>query len=351
MERILLVKGIAGLGNRVLCLLTASLYSRVSGRRLVVDWRDQNYSTGGINAFHHFFVSPLAAPTDAVPETDSVAPAIWRNHLDESAWSMKVLYGSVNDAQGWRRFSIDLGQTDYPERVAVLWTYTDELDPLRPHLGIAEPLTQSSRSAILRKLLSETLSLHPRIVEKVDRFKQQHFRRQMVGIHIRYSDHRGALRASLKALHQLLERKPICGIFLSTDNIQVKQLFEKKYGCVVSTSHWYAPIPGQPLHFGAHRPSVMEAGVEALIDLYLLAGCDDLIIDTSSSFAYLATLLTNTPAERILDVKRRNKLPPRMRDATTRLMRRVRFHSWAPAIIGKLVRQPRLVARERPVRQ
>lgn len=91
----------------------------------------------------------------------------------------------------------------------------------------------------------------------------------------------------------------------------------------------------------------MEAGVEALIDLYLLAGCDDLIIDTSSSFAYLATLLTNTPVERILDVKRRNKLPAPMRDATTRLMRRLRLHSWAPAIIGKLVRQPRLAAHER----
>jgi hypothetical protein len=101
-EPILLVKGIAGLGNRLLCLLTASLYARLSGRKLVVDWRDENYSSGAVNAFHHFFQSSLCAPADQVPATDSVAPAIWRGRLHESAWSMKVRYGSVNDAQGWR---------------------------------------------------------------------------------------------------------------------------------------------------------------------------------------------------------------------------------------------------------
>jgi len=348
MEEILLVKGIAGLGNRILCLLTASLYARLSGRKLIVDWRDENYSSNGVNAFHQFFESPLCGPADEVPEIDSVTPVIWRSCLHESAWSMMVRYGSVNDAQGWRPFSIDLGQLDYSEQVAVMWTYTDELDPLMPYLNLAnDPLAGASRFVILRTLLGETLVLHPRIREKVEQFKHNHFKGRMIGVHIRYSDYRTALWATLKVLRQILNRDTTCRIFLSTDNIQIKRLFEEKYEYVISTPHWYASTPGRPLHFGTHRPDPMEAGVEALIDLYLLAECDNLIIDTSSSFAYLAVLLTNASVARVFDVKRREKLPPLIRSMSTRLMRRFRVHSWAPLVIGKLVRQPRIVHSKR----
>jgi len=345
MERILLVKGIEGLGNRILCMLTGSLYARLSGRKLIVDWRDENYSTGGANAFHHFFLSPLCAPAAEVPKTDSVAPVIWRGHLEKPAWWLRERHSDLTDAQGWRMFSIDLSRLDYSEQVAVMWTYDDELDPLIPYLDVAAgPLAGASRFMILRTLLRETLTLHPAIREKVDRFKRDHFKGRMVGVHIRYSDHRTALWATLEALHQLLDRDLTCRIFLSTDNIQIRRLFERKYDYVISTPHWYAPIPGRPVHYGAERPDPIVNGVEALVDLYLLAECDALIVDTSSSFGYLATLLTHAPAARICDVKRRDKLPPRIRKASTWLMNRFHAHSWAPGIIGKLVRQPQLAA-------
>src|SRR5262249_35551159 len=38
--KLLLVKGIAGLGNRILCALTGILYARLAGRKVCVDWRD-----------------------------------------------------------------------------------------------------------------------------------------------------------------------------------------------------------------------------------------------------------------------------------------------------------------------
>jgi hypothetical protein len=80
----------------------------------------------------------------------------------------------------------------------------------------------------------------------------------------------------------------------------------------------------------------LEAGAEALLDLYLLARCDELIIDSSSSFAEVAALLTDAPAARIHDVKQRDKLPPVVRDATNRLMRKLGAHSWAPPVVAKL---------------
>ena len=47
-----LVKGDQGLGNRILCLLSATLLARLTGRQLVIDWRDPIYSADGRDAFH-----------------------------------------------------------------------------------------------------------------------------------------------------------------------------------------------------------------------------------------------------------------------------------------------------------
>jgi hypothetical protein len=339
MEKLLLVKGIEGLGNRILCLLTASLYARLSGRKLVIDWRDGNYSGGDANAFEHLFVSPPCGPVSEVPETDSVAPEIWRGHLGKPAWWMRERCGALRDAQGWRKLSIDLARLDYPEQVAVMWTYKDELGPLLPHLrGFDEALAGATRSLLLRTLLRETLTLHPAIRQKVEQFRRKYFGGEMLGVHIRYTDHRTALWSTFKRVNQLLAVNPKSSIFLCTDNQEIARLFRRKYQRVVSTPHWYAPNTGDPLHYAQSRPDPLASGIEALIDLYLLAECDELIIDTSSSFSYLAALLTEVPSEHIHDVKRREKLTPRLRKATNAVMCRLHAHSWVPALMGKLAR-------------
>jgi hypothetical protein len=137
-ERVLLVKGRNGLGNRILSALTGILYARLSGRRLVIDWRDPCYGEGGQNAFHRFFTSPLFGPHDLLPASDSVAPEVRRGRLDDDAIEVQRAGGgdvrdiSVRDIS--KRFSIDLGKLDYLENVAVMWTSFDKLDPLRPHM-------------------------------------------------------------------------------------------------------------------------------------------------------------------------------------------------------------------------
>ena len=77
-------------------------------------------------------------------------------------------------------------------------------------------------------------------------------------------------------------------------------------------------------------------GIEALTDLYLLAECDDLIVDTSSSFSAVATLLTDAPAARVFDLKRRGKLSPRLRKWTGRLALLLGMDSWGLSIQRKL---------------
>jgi hypothetical protein len=126
-DKFLLVKGRAGLGNRILCLLSAILYTRLTGRRLIVDWSDDTYSNDGSNVFTSLFQCPLCSRMDEIPTTDSIRPGIWRGHLHESALNMIKLYpeASLRYPETWRAFSVDLSRLDYSEDVLVMWSYVE----------------------------------------------------------------------------------------------------------------------------------------------------------------------------------------------------------------------------------
>jgi len=54
-SKYVLVKAKGGMGNRMLCALTGLLYGQLTGRKVIVDWRDQAYSKDGTNSFSKFF--------------------------------------------------------------------------------------------------------------------------------------------------------------------------------------------------------------------------------------------------------------------------------------------------------
>ncbi|MGH7456036.1 MAG: nodulation protein NodZ, partial [bacterium] len=313
-NKYLLVKGIAGLGNRILCLLTAILYARLTGRRLLVDWRDPSYSEDGANVFHRYFLCKLCNARDEIPITGSIRPNIWRGHLHDSAGSMEYSYAEVDgNPEIWRKFSVDLSKIDYPEEVLVMWSYYAQLDELRTHFrDDCKDLRWTSTKAILRNLMREHLILHPSIQQRVDRFKARRFNRKTVGVHVRYTDKKTRLPAILRKLEALLRREPGLQIFLATDSLQVHNIFTEKYSCVVSTPKWY-PTTGISMHQNPACPNRTEEGVSALMDLYLLAACDYLILDESSSFSYLASLLTNAGRSHVFNVQRGRLLPSQVR--------------------------------------
>ena len=342
-NKFLLVKGRAGLGDRIQCLLTGILYARLTGRRLLVDWSDSSYSNDKSNAFHRYFQCSLCSPADEIPSTVSVSPSIWLGHLHESSWDMGERYGiNKNPDEVWRRLSIDLTKLDYREDVLVMQTYNEKIDLLRSHFeGRFKELSRASTKDILSKLLREDLILNPLIKERVDRFKNNNFIGETVGVHVRYADHRVSLLAILDKLNILLRREPGLQVFLATDNIQIKKMFEENYPGVITTSHWY-PKPGSRLHNNQDCPDPLEGGIEALVDLYLLAECTYLIIDTSSSFSYVARLLTKAPDSNIFDVKRGGKLPAPLRRLTWKIMVRLGLFSWGLDILRRFVRIKRL---------
>jgi hypothetical protein len=344
-DRVLVVKGRCGFGNRLLSALTGILYAHLAGRRLVIDWRDPCYALGGENAFHRFFTSHLFGPDDAIPAGDSVAPEVWRGRLNDNAVDVRGAHGSEDIRHMWKHYSIDLGKLDYPENVAVMWTFIDKLDPLRPHMtGEWALLREAPREAILRKLLRENLQLKPDIHTRVDDFARRHLSSGAVGVHVRYSDHRAQLWSILSALDGVIAHSPELKVFLATDNIEIKRLFEEVYPGVVSTPHWY-PKAGLGQHHAASGIDPREAGVEALIDMYLLARCDWLIVDRSSSFSTIAVLLSDAPAGQVIDLRRRSKPARAKPDRAWRMLLKLGFYTWGLRAATQLYKLQRYAGR------
>jgi len=82
---------------------------------------------------------------------------------------------------------------------------------------------------------------------------------------------------------------------------------------MLTAPKWY-PASGR-LHGREECPDRSQNLAEALIDLYLLSGCEHLIINGSSSLGYLAQVVGNTPPRSVIDVRVGHQLPPWLREA------------------------------------
>lgn len=312
--RYLVVKGDQGLGNRILSVLSAILLARITGRQLVVDWRDPFYSDGQRDAFPALFALDPSLPSaslDALPGDDSVRPAVWRGRLHESAATMRdrVLGARAKSPRGWIPLCVDLDRVDHTERVVVFLCYYEQIDPLRRYLtGDLAPLRALSTAEILRRLWSDHLPPSPEIAARVDAVRRAHVDRPTLGVHVRATDRQTRAAAIETAAARFVAADPRLRIFLASDNVDVLRRFRGRFGDVVATAKWYPP-PGERMHGHHDQPDPVRAAADALVDLHLLATCDRLIVDSRSSFGRLAALRSTAPAEHVIDVHPGRLLP------------------------------------------
>lgn len=293
----LLVKGAAGLGNRIFSLLNAILYARLTRRQLLVDWSDGSYSSDGSNAIHHFYKSNLFSPADRIPDTDSVQPAVWSGRLHERAMSLAMEHTPAlhDDPFLWKRFSVDLSRTDYGHDLLVIWGYFPLIDQMRVHFrGEFSTLRNLNTDTILRELMSEHLELQPSIGERVRLLRSSWPPGPTLGVHVRYTDKKTSVDTIRSKVDELRSQRPEMQVFLATDSQAVENSFKAIPG-LLTAPKWY-PTGNHKLHESMECPDKTVNGMEALTDLYLLAGCDSLVLDTHSSLSRLASILANERA-------------------------------------------------------
>jgi hypothetical protein len=293
---------VAGLGNRMLAAATGFLYAELAARRALVDWGDPNYSDDDSDVFRRYFDNPSVGGRDELPATASVAPQMWRGRLDRPARELRIELRPTPEPVVFRRTCVDLMRSDHPEDVVVMWSTRERIEMLRPLFrGEHAHLARLPTNVILRRMIETHMRPSEEISGRVERFRRERLSGRVVGVHARYSDRRTRLDLIRRRLERLLDKERDLRVFLATDNVEVRDEFERSYGAV-STPHWY-PAPGAASHQGSDRPDPPEAGAEALVDLHLLAGCDYVIGDRESSFSRVAMLLSDAPRSHISDVQ------------------------------------------------
>ena len=315
-ERILLVKGTSGLGNRMQSVATALVYARLTSRRMIIDWRDPMYSNDGGNVFGKYFTRPDSGSLEDLNDSSlSVTPAIWTGNLDEPVLGFMRRIGTSSqfDPGTWRPYTIDHRRLEYREDVAVFWAPFELIDDIRTRFaGELAPWRNRSRRDILRSIFRQEFAPAAAVTERVESFQAAEFRTPMIGVHIRFSDRRCRLRAIEIRLSKLLKRHPEATIFLATDNLEVQRKFQSGFANVKSTQKWFSPAGGT-IHRSKLAADRTENGIAALVDMYLLSRCDYLIIDEHSSFGLVAAWLSDIPWSRIYNVQLIRVLPLKVR--------------------------------------
>jgi hypothetical protein len=293
---LILVKGIAGLGNRMLAFLTASLFAVATGRRLIVDWRDPIYTgRGGMapDLFSDLFVSPLVDQLPERIEARTAVPALWQGRLDETL----AVVGRSHDPKFFKRFgsfrhlAVDLRQIDFAQDVLpVFWSWREVLRPLRPYLSrIDARFPQMSDWEILREAGRRYLQPCERIHAAVERFIAGHFTRRMLGLHIRATDALAPVGKLIRTAKRLVRQQQCDGVFLATDNIQMEERMRRTLPNVVTLPK-EMPREVVPLHYDPACKDRVERATQALMDILLLSRCQCLSYSSRSSFGYVASI-------------------------------------------------------------
>jgi len=307
-EKYLVIKAKGGMGNRMLCVATGIVYGELTGRKAIVDWRDESYSQNGSNVFAKFFSCPDVSCESVLPPYSTVRPSIWTNNLDKSMADMIEQYDPDKHSSIWihRKYSVDVRRIDYNEDILVFWYYTQRMRALRGHLRQGKSqFADLSDDEVIRKVLLERMPVSDEVHQRTADFKTRFWRRPVIGVHIRHTDLKSNLVMFERHLKRILERAPDARVFLATDNKHVNEDYRRKFKNVISTQKWF-PSGESSMHQNPDCSDKITNGIEALVDMYLLADCDYMIYGSASTFSWISRLLSNLPPSRVIDVDRFN---------------------------------------------
>ena len=321
-RRLVLVKGMAGMGNRIYALLSALLYAKLAGRKLVVDWRDGYYADRGTNSFPLLFQSNSVSALVGSPPSGSVQPWMWDHRLESSATELYRHLGP-HGSRGCPfvgcLYSFDPTELHHAEDVLVTWSLIPVIAPLRRHFtGPWREWNSLDDEAILARLLRENLGVHPEVTARVEEIRRTWPDRPRIGVHVRNTDRTTNLGRLRQRLDRLVAARPDAVIFLATDAASVEDDFRRRYPDVLTVPKWFPP--GGPLHsLAAPCPDRLEMARASLVEMRLLAGCDHLVINGNSSFSVITKLWWKGDSGRAVDVGSWAWLPAPVRNRAWRV--------------------------------
>ena len=296
----LVVKACAGLGNRLVTIFSAIDYCKKNNRILVVDWSDGQFEKKGVNAFHKCFKLEDISNVDI----DSI-----------DNWS------SLSHSSGLFKANKNEGVYDlYFDKHSKFWLklpskffFNDKLKKLRRRwqpivdgaisnsLNYGSDLSYNLKHQILYyidflpyinyKDLPKYVKLQPAIDEKVNSICEKLNLKSSIGIHIRNTDKRPT--KNIEILIEHIRSKHLSEtVFLSTDSMEIENLFSEKVPNVVLFPKTKPKLNGEGLHQWALYNKNEELKYilfeESVIEMFLLSKCNYLYYQGNSTFSNIS---------------------------------------------------------------
>lgn len=273
----LTVSSFRGLTNRLRVMLSGIVLAEATGRHLRILWAPTRDCAA---RFDELFDNPPLAGLD-----------MSRITIEDVPLDAIIDIPSFHSKERHRLPDVITSRKRHIALEYVAWL----VDPERfPHHA---PLLQRCAE------LTANLRPIPAIAEQVTKFRTDHFRPAMIGVHLRrgdmvfdYADRVNNTSQALDAVDRYLDMYPGAGIFLATDDGAVDQhrgnvhhegvrdIFQRRYGeRVVSTT---------PRSLDRRSAIAIQ---DALVDLLLLRATDAVVGTRGSSFSVMAAFGRDVP--------------------------------------------------------
>lgn len=329
MEKFLIVKGCAGLGNRLTTLLKAIEYAKATNRTLFVDWDDGMFAEEGENAFFKYF------------ELKNVNYTSDKNHILQvyregvSCYPRDLEYEDIEQTV-YNRFHVvtPIVSKFVPYKYLASWFLRDKLTyiaglqsvqkngnnvdsylsalmnickgdniPLGGGLSVNHNedlvLFYDARPIVDMSNLVRYVSLKYDVANLVNSIETKYNIKDAIGVHVRYTDKKPMFFLSrlYKEIGKLLRNNPSQRIFLCTDNNDVVEEFKSRFGDNVFQIEKY--LPKVPDGYGIHNwgrvnisvETKKQMAIDCISDMWLLSRCNVLYWQGNSSFSYISKFL------------------------------------------------------------
>ncbi|MBL7920230.1 MAG: hypothetical protein JNJ40_07930 [Bacteroidia bacterium] len=297
-EKYLIVKGCAGLGNRLVTVMAAIRYCQISKRTLIVDWADGQFDVKGENAFNKCFNISDAVKYELLESIKN-----WDN-LSHSSELFKI-----NKLQGIYDIYLEQ-QTPFFYNLPVKLFPKGRLRRLRKKwkpkkanyesLSFGGDLKNDLKEDVVYFVdflpeisyneMPEYIELKPEVKKEIEEFRLKKDLNNVTGVHVRYTDKKPTQKIEILIEH--LKKKQEENIFLATDSAYIEDLFVKAFSNVILFPKIKPELSGEGLHQWAlyNNEDNLKYIIykESVIEMFLLSECKELFYQGNSTFSNIS---------------------------------------------------------------
>ena len=331
-ERYLIVKGCAGLGNRMYTLSRAIQYADLNNRKIYIDWSDGQFDKKGVNPFYDYFEidsSITQFKIHDIEEGGSVYPKLYGSNLKASIYDFYIHVNRMIQVTLMDKMlhkAATLTNLNYGEKLFVYWYPSlkgkslSEKQKLKgvfdsESFSLGSNMKKDKEEDVVifadfspepnRDILLNKIRLKSALQKKVS-IKAKHLGliENCVGVHVRYTD-----KKPTKTLEALLKRCEVevgngKQIFLATDNKEIEKQFKDQFGEKLALNLKLMPKEAEEkgLHRWAYNDNskadvLRKMFEESIEDMWLLAECSELFYQGNSSFSVFSSIISKKSSE------------------------------------------------------